>query len=129
MVDAIVYGSKRLEYREFCESLYPNPSQLEYMVDDHKMLYFILFAAMVEGTKTERGGNNRVEEKCHDVQHCHTSSTMWIMMLCWQGMLSSGKLTPPTSYLIQPILLEFRPWYSSTKLLLSVNEERSTKST
>jgi hypothetical protein len=44
---AIMYDSKSLEYRDFCESLYPNPNQFKCIVlDDHKTFYFVFYTAM-----------------------------------------------------------------------------------
>jgi hypothetical protein len=47
------YDKKRLEYREFCDSLYAS-SQFKYFVNDEKVFYFMFYAAMREQKK--RGG-------------------------------------------------------------------------
>lgn len=53
---AVAYDSARQEFREFCESLYPN-SEIKYLVDPHKVFYFIFYCAMRE--QKPRGGNKK----------------------------------------------------------------------
>jgi len=50
---ALAYDTARQEFKEFCESLYPN-SEFKYLVDPHKVFYFIFYTAMRE--QKSRGG-------------------------------------------------------------------------
>ena len=50
----VAYDSARQEYREFCESLYPN-DEFKFLVNDEKAFLFMFYTAMRE--QKPRGGN------------------------------------------------------------------------
>ena len=52
----VTYDSARQEYREFCESLYPN-EDFKFLVNDHRVFYSMVYTAMRE--QNPRGGNHK----------------------------------------------------------------------
>ena len=52
----VAYDSARQEYREFCESLYPN-DEFKFLVNDEKAFLFMFYTAMRE--QKPRGGNRK----------------------------------------------------------------------
>lgn len=52
----VAYDSCRQEYREFCESLYPN-DEFKFLVNDEKAFFFIFYTAMRE--QKPRGGKRK----------------------------------------------------------------------
>jgi hypothetical protein len=55
----VAYDSARQEYREFCESLYPN-DEFKFLVNDQKAFLFIFYSAMRE--QKSRGGKRKRKE-------------------------------------------------------------------
>jgi hypothetical protein len=95
---AIAYDSKRMEYREFCDSVYSNLSHFKYIVDDHKMFYFMFYCAMRE--QKARGGKSRrtqAPELPQKFNRADYDAVMAKYSVWWETETETSELPHPAS--------------------------------